>query len=786
MAVLSKDIKPIRLLIVALAFLSAHSAIASGQQYKKAFTVADEVGLARFDDPTGWTAEAVLFSPNGNYFATHTERGRLDLNRLEGTLRFYRSQDVKDFLEHSKKSQPPSPIWVVNRFDKEGVVIRDWRWLLDSSGVAFLEHSDGGNQRLVLADLRKRILEPLTSATEQVSAFDICDRQHYVYTALDRTGREKLQADRQAPAIVGTGRQLFELILPDSQRSFSLRRNHVWAVVGTNHFEVKSDRVSLSFIEDFALSPNGQSLVAELPVVDVPSSWETLYPPPLFGAYGYRIRGGQHDIESHGDQYQSVHQDVRIDLQTGSVQVLTDAPTSTHSGWFGSGTPPSWSSDGQAILLPATFLKSKDNTPSRPCIAVVDLSSNTATCVEMFKARTGDGLGDVEEGYHGVVNVRFKDGDKQRVLVTFRNRGTWSFGDGATEYRRTANGAWEVAEQFKGIPRTWRNGLEVTVKQSFKEPQLLVASNKETSRVLWDPNPQLKHFSFGQVSVYAWKDTEGRDRRGGLYKPSNYTPGQRYPLVIQTHGFIESLFEPSGLLPTAFAARELAGSGIMVLQVDLDQDHCPMLTPNEGPCAVSAYEAAVSQLVAKGLVDPAKIGIIGFSRTCSYVMEALAFGSVHLEAASITDGVLTDYFQYMLNDSDTEADAMIGARPFGEGLHLWLERSPGFNLDKITAPLLVVGNGPHGLLGMWQPYVGLRYLHQPVDLIMLNTDEHVVTGPSVRLASQGGSVDWFRFWLQDYEDPDPAKVEQYERWHELRKLRQGHADGSTTPQAVSN
>jgi len=55
---------------------------------------------------------------------------------------------------------------------------------------------------------------------------------------------------------------------------------------------------------------------------------------------------------------------------------------------------------------------------------------------------------------------------------------------------------------------------------------------------------------------------------------------------------------------------------------------------------------------------------------------------------------------------------------------------------------------------------------------MLNTDEHFPSNPAVRMASQGGSVDWFRFWLQDYEDPDPAKAEQYARWHELRKLQE--------------
>jgi hypothetical protein len=85
---------------------------------------------------------------------------------------------------------------------------------------------------------------------------------------------------------------------------------------------------------------------------------------------------------------------------------------------------------------------------------------------------------------------------------------------------------------------------------------------------------------------------------------------------------------------------------------------------------------------------------------------------------------------------------------------------------------------------MWEPYAGLHYLHKPVDLIMLNTDEHVLTNPAVRLASQGGSVDWFRFWLQGYEDPDPAKADQYMRWRALRKMQVENEKKSTVPHAA--
>ncbi len=113
---------------------------------------------------------------------------------------------------------------------------------------------------------------------------------------------------------------------------------------------------------------------------------------------------------------------------------------------------------------------------------------------------------------------------------------------------------------------------------------------------------------------------------------------------------------------------------------------------------------------------------------------------------------------------------MIGAAPFGAGLVQWLERSPEFNMDKVQTPLQVVALGRPDLLSMWEPYAALRYLNKPVDLVILDSDEHVLTYPAARMASQGGTVDWFSFWLKGEEDPDPGKADQYTRWRELRKL----------------
>ena len=145
----------------------------------------------------------------------------------------------------------------------------------------------------------------------------------------------------------------------------------------------------------------------------------------------------------------------------------------------------------------------------------------------------------------------------------------------------------------------------------------------------------------------------------------------------------------------------------------------------------------------------------------------LTKSSIPLTTALLADGYLADYLQFLIGGGDGRD--VFGAPPIGEGLQGWLKNSPGFNLDKTTGPLLIATERDG--LDMWQPYAVLHYLKKPVDLVMLNTDEHVITNPVERLASQGLSVDWFRFWLQGYEDPDPAKADQYERWRELKNLQ---------------
>jgi hypothetical protein len=110
----------------------------------------------------------------------------------------------------------------------------------------------------------------------------------------------------------------------------------------------------------------------------------------------------------------------------------------------------------------------------------------------------------------------------------------------------------------------------------------------------------------------------------------------------------------------------------------------------------------------------------------------------------------------LLPNLEKDAEGINGGEPFGVGLKEWMKNSPLFRAEKISAPLRIeASEGPISLILMLEPYHLLSYMHKPVELIYYSrTGTHPLTNPAQRLEPQGGSVDWFRFWLQSYEDPE--------------------------------
>jgi hypothetical protein len=256
-----------------------------------------------------------------------------------------------------------------------------------------------------------------------------------------------------------------------------------------------------------------------------------------------------------------------------------------------------------------------------------------------------------------------------------------------------------------------------------------------------------------------------------LVKPVGYVAGKRYPLVIQVYNFDETQFLSDGMMPTAFAARALASAGIVALQVQRRLPHT--FSPAEADAQLRGIESVIDQLAKEGIVDSNEVGLVGFSFSCWYVENALIKSPGRFRAATIADGLDVSYMQSHLwgvsnRSLEREFEAIIGSKPSGSGLANWFMLAPGFHLDGVATPVRLEAIAPVSLVGEWEIYSSLQMQGKPVDLIYFPFGQHIHQRPLERLESQQGDVDWFRFWLQGYEDPDSSKREQYLRWERMR------------------
>ena len=78
---------------------------------------------------------------------------------------------------------------------------------------------------------------------------------------------------------------------------------------------------------------------------------------------------------------------------------------------------------------------------------------------------------------------------------------------------------------------------------------------------------------------------------------------------------------------------------------------------------------------------------------------------------------------------------------------------------------------PPSVLGEWEWFTLLSRMNKPADMVVLEDGSHQLTKPWDRMVAQEGNEEWFRFWLQGEENPNPEKSGQYQRWEKLCELQ---------------
>lgn len=303
----------------------------------------------------------------------------------------------------------------------------------------------------------------------------------------------------------------------------------------------------------------------------------------------------------------------------------------------------------------------------------------------------------------------------------------------------------------------------VCVAADADQPPQLIAIDLATAKVhvLARPNSALSAEAPRFAPIH-WRDRKGRRFTGQLLRPEDISgPVPLFITYYSCSGYLR------GGLGDEFPLRALAERGIAALCINRypAPDGNGKNTEAYG-IAQSGIEAVVDQLARTGVIDRSKVGMGGVS----FGGESTIWIAMHsnlLSAMSIANVLLTPTYYWFNAVAGREVPEVLrtgwGIGDPDHDRRGWRELSPAFNADRIQAPLLMQLPEQE-----YRPNVELlarlQRAGRPVELWAFPDEVHIKWQPRHQLAANARNLDWFRYWLQGWIDPDPAKAAQYRRW----------------------
>jgi dipeptidyl aminopeptidase/acylaminoacyl peptidase len=449
-----------------------------------------------------------------------------------------------------------------------------------------------------------------------------------------------------------------------------------------------------------------------------------------------------------------------------------------------------WSPDGKTIVFSHTPTPRADDW-TRADLSTVDVATGTVTALVSSGAAESQPLYSPDgrwiayvasdnpptwAGDSGVAVVAASGGQPRRLAETFDHRPTllsWS-ADGARLWYHESRGTvsrlsalsldgggptdLDPGDRLLGIGRVnaSRAVVGLVSQDSDHAPEAFVtALDRFGLAPVSHVNADLPPHPLGRTQVIRWKSTEGFEIEGLLTTPPGYEKGKRIPLLLNVHGgpagvFSQTFTGSRGLYPiAAFAARGYA-----------------VLRPN--PRGSSGYGTAfrhanrkdwgggdyrdlmagVDEVVARGIADPERLGVMGWSYG-GFMTSWTITQTRRFKAASVGAGVTNLMSFNGTADIPSFVPDYFGAESW-EDLELYRAHSALFQVKGVTTPTLIL----HGEADVRVPvsqgyelYNALRRQRVPTQMVTYPRQPHGPNEPKFVLDIGRRLLDWFDRYL---------------------------------------
>lgn len=299
--------------------------------------------------------------------------------------------------------------------------------------------------------------------------------------------------------------------------------------------------------------------------------------------------------------------------------------------------------------------------------------------------------------------------------------GPYGFGFPYGEYVRKAENAdvlYFFRQSYAEFPNIWTADLEFNHMQQQS-----------------DINPQQENFRWGTVELHRWTALDGQRLTGLLYKPDGFSPGSKYPMLVnfyERESRLLHMHHAPAAGDSEFNRTFYVSRGYIVFVPDIAfKEGYP------GESAMNAVIPGVNSLVDLGFVDADRIGLGGHSwggyQVAYMITQTNMFAAAY--AGALVSNMSSAYGALRSSGGNSRAfmyektQSRIGGTPW-DSRHLYIQNSPIFMVDKVETPLLMMHNENDGAVPWSQSieyFTALRRLGKPAWMVNYNGEYHVLS-----------------------------------------------------------
>ena len=301
-----------------------------------------------------------------------------------------------------------------------------------------------------------------------------------------------------------------------------------------------------------------------------------------------------------------------------------------------------------------------------------------------------------------------------------------------------------------------------TTERYDQYPNLkLTDSRFEKSIQLTNMADQQRNILWGNAELVSWRSLDGKVLEGVVYKPANFDPKKKYPLIVN---FYERNSETLHNYRMPEPHRSTIdyhfynSHGYIVFNPDIVYtDGYP------GESCYNSVMPGVTALIEKGYIQEDAIGAQGHSwggyqvaylATRTRLFAAIESGAPVVNMFSAYGGIrwgsgLNRSFQY------EHTQSRIGGTIWDKPLQ-YSENSPLFTMDKVQTPILIMHNDQDGHVPWYQGieyFIALKRLQKPVWLLNYPGEVHWPLRLANRVDFQKRMFQFFEHYLNDKPMP---------------------------------